>query len=210
MKSKILLLILLLIDLEVCGQSYLLEKYQSAYFINGLVGQEKGALYTQGAAGFSVDGRLDLSLRGSYMGENRFASFYTLSPSVSYLVVKQNRIPFSYGISADYEYKRFPDVKILRHSTVKFGNAFYHKVRINRSTSIIPSIYGQLNLTRYSLDSNTENNRSYTVGGQSTVLFRKVAITPGLSYNQQRGYLLSLQLGLIFFKRESIQSIYQP
>ena len=82
---------------------------------------------------------------------NRFLSFSTFSPSFSYLIINQGKMPFSLGTFVEYEYKAFPATNVIRHNTIRFGMPLYLQARIARNVSLIPGIFGKINLARYFL-----------------------------------------------------------
>jgi hypothetical protein len=202
---------------NVFGQNYLLDTSQNAYFVHGLIGQMDRQFYKQISVGYSINGRLDIAISGSHKNEgNSFSSFYTFSPSFSYLIIKQGKIPFSLGATAEYEYKAFPATNVIKHNTIRFGIPLYYQARISQNVSLIPGIFGRINLARYYLYdeifdySARENSKSYTFGIQNTVLLNRFSITPGVSYTNVKGtgYLLTVRLGLLLFKRNYIKPIY--
>lgn len=199
------------------GQGYLLDTAQNAYFVHGILGQMDHQFYKQISVGYSINGRLDIAISGSHKNEGgSFSSFYTFSPSISYLIIKQGKLPFSLGATAEYEYKAFPATNVIKHNTIKFGIPLNYKAKVSRDVSLIPGIYGRINLARYSLYddrfnySDHENNKSFTLGFQNTVLVNRFSITPGVSYTNARGtgYLLTVRVGLLLFKRNNIRPMY--
>lgn len=125
-------------------------------------------------------------------------------------------MPLSLGTIVEYEYKAFPATNVIKHNTIRFGIPLYWQTRISRNVSLVPGIYGKINLARYSLYeemfnySYRENNKSFTLGIENTVLLNRFAITPGISYTNTKGtgYLLSIRIGLLLFKRNYIKSVY--
>lgn len=206
MKSILLISFLLLMCLCSQAQSYLLAPSTNASFITGCIGVEEKALYYSTSVGLSLDGRFDLFLSGSHKEENRYLAFNALSIGANYLVLKQRILPFSLGLSAEYEYKGFPVANRLKHNTAKLGISLYRTFKINENVSLIPGVYGKLNLARYKIEDYYANNdRTYTINVQNTLLLKNFSITPAVSYTEKRRYLFTIQLGILLFKRESIK-----
>lgn len=211
MKTIILFIAFMIIGYRSLAQNYLLEPMTNSSFVAGAVGVEEGAMFSSSMVGFSLNGgRLDISLLGSHKNENRYLTFNAASLGINYLFIKQNKLPLSVGASVEYEYKAFPQSHRTKHNSFKVGISIYHRFRINDNVALIPGIYGKKNLIRYTIGENAGNISSYTTGLQNTLLLKNFSITPGVSYTEKRGYLFTIQFGLILFKRESIKSVYEP
>ena len=140
------------------------------------------------------------------------AAFYSVSPSLNFLVIKQDKLPVSFGVSAEYEIKRFPQSDLLKHNSLKTGFSLFHKFKINRKLSLTPGAYGKMSFVSRSLDIYKDHVKSYTLGIQNTFLLKKISVTPGVSHYKniyaENRYMLSIKLGILIFCADRIDSIY--
>lgn len=195
------------------GQNFLIEKGQNASYIQGFIGNDRDAFQKGISIGFSINGRLDIMLSGSHASaKSDISAFYAISPSLNFLVIKQDKLPFSLGVSTEYEIKRFPQTGLLKHNSIKTGISLFHKFKVNEKLSLTPGAYAKASFVSRSLDIYKDHVNTYTFGIQNTLLFKKFSVTPGIYhykniYSENR-YILSIQLGILIFGADRIESIY--
>ena len=195
------------------AQNFLIEKGQNASYIQGFIGNDRDAFQKGISIGFSINGRLDMMLSGSHASaKSSISASYAISPSLNFLVIKQDKFPFSLGVSTEYEIKRFPQTDLLKHNSVKAGISIFHKFRVNEKLSSTPGTYAKASFVSRSLDIYKDHAKTYTFGIQNTLLFKQISITPGISYYKniysENRYILSIQLGILIFGADRIESIY--
>ncbi|GLU55246.1 hypothetical protein [Dyadobacter frigoris] len=191
---------------QLKAQSYLLDKSKNASFVSASIGSDDWAVYKTAAIGYSVNGRFDMVLAGIYESGST-AKAYTITPALSYLVVKQDKLPLSIGLFAGYGFKNFNHTKDLKNYTIKTGISLYHKIKIRNNVLLIPGLFCGQDFTKTRLDDYTNRFSTRSAGIQTTLLIKNFSITPQFSYTQLRGSLFTLQAGLILFKSEFIQPV---
>lgn len=208
MKIIITLHLILLVNYRLQAQNYLLNRSESASFLTVAIGKESDALYNTGTVGYSMNGKFDMALVGTYESGNKVSNAYTITPSFSYLFIKQNKIPFSLGAFAGYGFKNFTRVEELKNHTIKSGLSLYHKIILKKNVSLIPGTYVGIDFTKATLDNYQNKFTTHSAGIQSTLLLKNFSISPSLVYTERRGYAVTLQLSFLIFKRDYIESIY--
>lgn len=206
---KILALLLFFLAIATgCSfaQNYLMDNGQNGSFVNAFVGKDKIAFYKQATIGYSINGRLDMALSGSHVNGNHIGTFYTITPSLSYLFIKQNKIPFSMAISAEYEVKRFTQTDLIKHNSFRAGASLYHRFKLGENTSLIPGAFATFTNTTRSLAPYRDHVNASRIGLQNTILLKTFSITPVVSYSQNT-YLFSLRFGIIFKGANHIEDL---
>lgn len=62
-----------------------------------------------------------MKLSGAHFGSNKLERYFQIVPALSYLVVKQDNLLLSVGISAEYRFKKFEDTDLIKDHTMEFA-----------------------------------------------------------------------------------------
>lgn len=206
-RAILILFVSLSHNYDLKAQSYLLDTSKNASFVSVSIGSDDWAVYKTAAIGYSVNGRFDMMLAGMYESGSKTSRAYTITPALSYLIVKQDKLPLSIGLFAGYGFKNFNPNKDLKNYTIKTGISLYHKIKIRNNVLLIPGLFCGLDFTKARHDDYINRFSTRSAGVQTTLLIKNFSITPQFSYTQRRGPLFVLQAGLILFKSEFIQSV---
>ncbi|MCH8536032.1 MAG: hypothetical protein LAT51_13250 [Flavobacteriaceae bacterium] len=134
------------------SQSIFLEKGQNGFSVGGAFSSNDDATSLTGSFGYSFSGILDLGLSVGRVGfddqifnEDYNATFFT--PSVSYLVIKQNeQIPISFQLGGAYERSLFSGKGLSANNVDITGDLFslgasiYSMFEVSEAMKIQPGI----------------------------------------------------------------------
>lgn len=205
-KSLSTILFLNSLVMSVCAQNILLDNGQNGTFLAAGIGKDVRRFTKELSVGYSFNGKLDLGFSAFHVKGKELGTHYIFSPSLSYLVLKQDRVPFSAEIFSNYQIKRYVRTTIIKDNSFVIGLGLYRKWRLFKNASLNPGIYFNRNFTRRSLDSYNEQLNTNKIGFESNFLINNLLISPGIS-SSQKHTVLSLKIGIIFRGADSIEPL---
>lgn len=201
MKRSILTVLLFLLTFSVFGQNFLFESGQSGAHIGGQIGFGNGSTILGLSPGYTWDGKLTLSLTGGHERNNDYdLTSNSIKPSLSYMVVKQNKegIPVSVSLGASYQYNFFPDIKNLKTHSIGLDVGLFHRLYVNDQVSVIPGALLGWGQTAAKYSGFDAEKASGVMGAlQASLLVNKFHITPSVQFSKEVT-VFNLLLGFIF------------
>lgn len=181
---KKLLLPLLFINLfamSVCAQNILLDKGQNGTFLAARVGKDARRFTKEMSIGYSFSGKLDIGFSAIHVTGRELGTHFIFTPSLSYLVIKQDRLPFSAEVFSNYQIKRYVRTNVIKDNSFVIGLGLYKKWQLTKNVSLSPGIHFNRNFTRRSLDLYNEQLNTNKIGFESNFLIKKLLISPGIA-----------------------------
>lgn len=207
MREIFLIILFIIFCFKICfSQSVFLDKGQNATFFQGCIEKYKYSFSQSTTIGYSINGKFDMMLSGKHLAGDGIGEYFTISPSFSYLVIKQDRLPVSLGLLAGYEFKKFTQTDLIKDHSIKAVASVFHKWKVSDKVSLIPGAYCESDFIKRSLDVYKENLNLYTIGFQTSLLLKKISITPETSYSKDR-FIFSIKFGVFILGTNYIESI---
>jgi hypothetical protein len=201
-----ILVLLLFMDSFAIAQNFLLDKNQSGSFLAGQIAKSDNKFSKALSIGYTIDGRIDLSLSASHVNGPHIGTHLIVNPMVSFIIIKQNHIPLSLSVYSEYQTKKYTRTDAIKDQTWAVGSGLYHKWLIGKTFSINPGIYFHRSFTNRSLDTYKEHLNSNGFGLQTSFLIKNFQVTPKVSHFREET-VFSIEIGVIFFGAKSIESL---
>ncbi|GAB2786184.1 hypothetical protein GCM10027275_33290 [Rhabdobacter roseus] len=207
MKHTIIVLLLFVCAFNAYGQNYLLDSTRSGLHLAGQYGSSQGSTIGGGVLGYTFDGTYTLSLAaGKENNRDLKMTAFSLKPHMSFMILKQgvHKTPISAAFGLSFQRSWFQAGQKAKVESIVFDCGFFRKMRLSRTTSLIPGVLGGLvawsSFTNQYMD---KVNQTYLYGFQLSLLAGPFHLTPMLQYTTKENLrTFNVVAGFIFPRKQ--------